>query len=299
MNALLLFVASSPVYFMENGFAVQWYAVRSGIAGAGYERAIELAKTPDDRAARLAMANVDGLAAIARNADEFVTSLGRLPSRAEFDAAKERAVAVAGEIKKAPSLVDRFSKELSSARSTCEGHIARNAGMFAQIAKDLKINEPKASFLVLLVPDAPAPGAATFRSAEGGVCVIGVRSFKRDELFEAVLHEATHAMDDADRTGDNMLGRIRKSLAEHGIESTSPLMRDVPHAVIFAAADSRARQALGKDYVPFGVAHGAYTRMGIVAKVVLEVWTKYVTGAMSADAAVKEIVERCVKVTAV
>lgn len=296
MVALLLLACESPVDFMTNHFGLQWCAIRSGVASAPFEKAVEDAKLQDaDRDTRLAMAVIDGQACIAPSVDVFISNLERLPKRPGFDAAKSKAVRVANEIKRLGTaartkLVESFDTEIGRARESLTMRVEKTPRVFADIAGDLQMKSPKSRFLVLLVPDAPAPGAATYRSVDGGVCVIGVRSFKDDELFESLLHEATHAMDDADTSGDNMLGRVRKALSSRGVSPTDPLMRDVPHAMIFAAAEHRAKLILGKDYVPFGVAHGAYERMGRVATVVRDAWTRYVAGKATADATVEAIV---------
>ena len=103
-----------------------------------------------------------------------------------------------------------------------------------------------------------------------------------------LAHEAAHALDDLSREQDTLLNRLRKALAEANIPSSDPRTRDVPHAVIFAAAAARVGETKGKGYVPYGQAHGAYARMGETAKVVTEIWAK----GGSIEDRVNEIVRR-------
>lgn len=291
----ILVSATLSLSFMQNDFAVEWFAVRSGSAPAAYGAALEVAReVPKDRAGLLAMGAIDGLAAVSRE-DTFLPAIESLPERPEFASARASAKAIAKAILAIPrekrrEFLDGARSKRDAARRSIEAELKAHAGLLDGIAADLGMKVEKAEVLVLLVSNAPSPGAATYRTVEGPVCVVGLASFKPEELMEAVAHEATHALDELTKGQDTLLNKLRKSLVLRGVAATDPLMRDAPHAVVFAAAAARVRAAKGKDYVPYGESHGAYARMGRTATVVNEVWAQSGT----ADEKVAEIVRRLV-----
>lgn len=268
------------VQFVENRFAVEWFAVRTGTAPSAYGKAMDAAKElADDRETIVAMSNVDGLAAQVDSPAGLASMLGRLPDRLEFQGAKSVAKRMADEIGKVPSnerdrLVASSAQRLSHARNLLRNELARHPRLLDDIAADLGIALKDASVRVLLVPAAPRPGAATYRTHSGPICVVGLLGFAEHELLEAMAHEVAHAMDDLSGDQSTLLSRLRKALADANVPSTDPRTRDVPHAVIFAAAAARVEAAKGRGYVPYGEAHGTYSRMGETAKVVNEIWAK-------------------------
>jgi hypothetical protein len=276
----LALAAAITVQFVENPFAVEWFAVRTGTAPSAYARAMDVAKQiADDRETIVAMSSVDGLAAQVETPAALVSMLGRLPDRLEFEGAKSTAKRMADEIGKVPleereKLVASSAQRLSHARNLLRNELGRHPRLLDEIASDLNASLNDASVRVLLVPAAPRPGAATYRTQKGPLCVIGLLGFAEHELLEAMAHEVAHAMDDLSRDQDTLLNRLRKALAEANVPSTDPRTRDVPHAVIFAAAAARVKALKGRGYVPYGEAHGTYSRMGETAKVVIEIWAK-------------------------
>jgi hypothetical protein len=266
------------VQFVENPFAVEWFAVRTGTASSVYARAMDAAKLiADDRETIVAMSSVDGLAAQVETPAALVSLLGRLPDRLEFENAKSTAQRIAEEIGKVPGgerekLVFASAQRLTHARNLLRNELAHYPRLLDDIASDLSVALNDASVRVLLVPAAPRPGAATYRTQNGPLCVVGLLGFAEHELLEAMAHEVAHAMDDLSRDQDTLLNRLRKALAEANVPSSDPRTRDVPHAVIFAATAARVKAVKGRGYVPYGQAHGTYSRMGETAKVVNEIW---------------------------
>jgi hypothetical protein len=292
--------ATVTVQFTTNDFALEWYAVRTNTAPAAYQQAMDVAKeVPDDRTSLLAMNNVDGLAAQSGSPVEFVSLLSHLPDRLEFKNAVNASRQIADEITKVPQENrDEFVKasraRVAHATNLLRSQLQTHSSLLDLIASDLGIKLEPTAIKVLVVTAAPRPGASTFRTTDGPLCVVGLLGFAEHELLEVVAHEATHAMDELSRRQDTLLARLRRSLTEAGVDPTDPRTRDVPHAVVFAAAAARVRGALGDDYVPFGEAHGAYERMGDASKAVNAVWANRGT----TDETVAEIVRRVIGTTA-
>ncbi|MEX2242306.1 MAG: hypothetical protein WD716_00520 [Fimbriimonadaceae bacterium] len=296
MTALLL-LATAKLTFLDNHFAQQWFAVRSGTTVEGYGPAVELARTAGkDRSQMLAMGALDGIASVSPGPSEFRAAIKGSAQRPGFEDAVALATKIADEIEKLgrkgrerlvaaekPAL-DRTKARLNDSASV--------EGAIDLAAKDIGFSQQDPPILVLLVPDAPAPGAATYRTIEGPVCVIGVASFKGDEVVEAVVHEAMHALDERHKDEDSALNRLRKALTSKGVATTDPRYREAPHAVIFATAAYRAKQDIGKGYVPFGVSHGAYERMGEATRAAIEIWERRLGGTQTTDQAIERIVER-------
>jgi hypothetical protein len=249
----------------------------------------------DDRETIVAMSSVDGLAAQAESPAALTTLLGRLPDRLEFQGAKNAAQRIADEIARVPTEArDAFLSSVAPRTTHAVNYLKREfasaPNLLGEIAGDLGVSLDSAVVRVLVVPAAPRPGAATYRTPQGPLCVVGLLRFAEHELLEATAHEAAHAMDELSRGQETFLNRLRKALTEANVPSTDPRTRDVPHAVIFAAVAHRVKAAKGARYVPYGEAHGAYARMGQAARVVNEVWP--MRGAM--DETVGEIVRRIV-----
>jgi hypothetical protein len=296
MTALLL-LATAKLTFLENDFAQQWFAVRSGTAVEGYGPAVELARTAGkDRSQMLAMGALDGFASVSPGPSEFRAAIKGFAQRPGFEDAVALASKIAHEIEKLGRegrerlvAAEKPALDLAKARINDPARIERAIDL---AAKDFGFSQQDPPILVLLVPDAPAPGAATYRTIEGPVCVIGVASFKGDELFEAVVHEAMHALDERDKDGDHALNKLRKALAASGVATTDSRYRELPHAVIFATAAYRAKQAIGESYVPFGASHGAYGRMSEAARGAIGAWDAKLRGEQTTDQAIVDIVKQ-------
>jgi hypothetical protein len=289
----LLVAATISVDFVQNSFADEWFAVRTGTAPAPYAKAMDVAKeVADDRSALAAMGSIDGLAAQAGSSAELVSLLGQLPDRLEFQTVKGVARRVAEEIAKVRLEAREAFKAEYSPRTLHAANLLRKElhaapGLLDKIAGDLEIKLDSVSVRVLIVPAAPRPGAATYRTPKGPLCVVGMLGFAEHELLEAVAHEVTHAMDELSRGQDTVLNRLRKRLEEREVTASDPRYRDLPHALIFVAAAARVAEVKGPRYVPYGEAQGAYLRLGEPARIVRGVWPE-----KKGDEAINEIVRK-------
>lgn len=142
---------------------------------------------------------------------------------------------------------------------------------------------------ILVVPEAPGKGAATYRSAQGPFVVIGAGNFQGPDFVEALLHEVIHAMEVLAPEG-NVLSRLRELLTQYQVDSTT--MRDLTHTVIFVAAALAVQRSYDADHVALGESRGAYSRG-------LETYRQVVEPALRAAAAgqldTKALLERLVQ----
>ena len=145
-----------------------------------------------------------------------------------------------------------------------------------------------ASVQVLLVSQAPRPGAMTLRTAQGPICVVGVAGFEGTLLEEAVLHEAIHAADAAATGG--VLAELRAKLELAGIAKTDPRYRDAVHTIFFVQAAETIRHLADPAHVDYGDARGYYERVGPLAGTVRAAWTSHVRGEITKDEALERIV---------
>lgn len=145
---------------------------------------------------------------------------------------------------------------------------------------------------VFLVASAPEPGAITNRSRQmTAACFVSVRPFAGSTLFEAILHEAAHALEAAAGPESlSVLTRLSEQLTAQGVQPGSPLLRDVPHTLAFVQSAETVRRFLDPAHVPYGVSHGYYAKVPRIAPVVQEVWVEHLDGRLSTDAAVERIV---------
>lgn len=171
---------------------------------------------------------------------------------------------------------------------------AHGPSCIARICELLGMIDPGKTIPVFLVAAAPSPGGFTALSrAHGAVCIVSAESHQGSALTEATLHEAIHALDTHTRQQQppSVLQSLRKGLADAGIAPTDPMMRDVPHTLIFAVAALVTRTSVDASHVPYGDTGGYYAKVPEARDAVLPAFTRYVAGEISAAGLVAEIVK--------
>ncbi len=133
---------------------------------------------------------------------------------------------------------------------------ARLPALLAAAAGTLDLAGPCPRIPVILVPVMPAPGAATFRGADGPFVVTGVDGLAGADLAEVVLHEALHALEAAG--GPGVPARLQEELQRRGADPFT--VRQLPHALLFVVAAQAVRDLMEPTHQPVGRSRGAYDR---------------------------------------
>ncbi|MBX3361966.1 MAG: hypothetical protein KF912_12010 [Phycisphaeraceae bacterium] len=175
---------------------------------------------------------------------------------------------------------------------------AHGPSCIARICELLGMRDPGKAIPVYLVAAAPPPGGFTALSPQfGAVCIVSIDAHQGSALVEATLHEAIHALDTHTRQQQpaSVLQSLRKALADAGVAQTDPLMRDVPHTLIFAVAAHVTRTSVDASHVAYGETGGYYAKVADAREAVLPAFQRYVAGEIDSTALVAEIVKIATK----
>lgn len=257
---------------------------------------------------------LDEYLAKCRNTSEVVRSFERLPETTNFRGKDYPVRTNALRLARAMNGVE--AQFLKIIWPDHQAAIARAAGEFSQtlkpkekecfayIGKHLNLNAaPDMSLPVYLVAEAPYPGGFTY-FLDGGerLVVIDVSRNKGTLLFEALLHEAIHALDGVgSRTPATEMGRsgsilmeVRERLQKAGVPARD--VQDAAHLFVFVQAAATVRQVLAPQHKSYGEVAEVYTRLPRVAAIV-PLWDKYLDGKLSRADALQQIVQEVVTKT--
>ncbi len=150
---------------------------------------------------------------------------------------------------------------------------------------------------VFLVANAPEPGSITGRSRRlTTACFVSVGAYPGSTLLEVILHEATHALEvAAGPDSGSVLDRLRAGLQAQGVKATDPLMRDVPHTLMFVHSGETVRRALDPTHIDYGDSQGYYAKVPDVASVVRTHWMDQLNGQLSTNMAIDRMVAGVLK----
>ncbi|MGD2110125.1 MAG: hypothetical protein PVI86_12145 [Phycisphaerae bacterium] len=166
----------------------------------------------------------------------------------------------------------------------------KQATSFEFMMKHLNMTDPAITIPVYLVFDAPFPGAFTQRGWDGkAVCFVGSQNVEGSQLYETVLHEATHALDVA-TAADNVFATLRDKLTAAGLSRRDHGFRDVPHTLMFVHTAETVRRILDPEHKDYGDTHGYYKRAPKSTDAVRQHWVDYLDGKITQDEALDRIV---------
>lgn len=178
-----------------------------------------------------------------------------------------------------PSLWQEDQERIAAARARWDAQVAAQAAdLLAGHLGSLAIADPKLEVPVYLVAQAPAPGAITHRSGpRRGVCFVAVEGAAGSQLFEIVLHEATHAFDLA--AGDaSAFAELRRALEQAGIDPRDRRHRDLPHTLMFVQSAASIRRFIDPAHRDYGEVSGYYAKLGPGAELVRRRWGEHAEG---------------------
>jgi len=236
----------------------------------------------------LAWGAFEGLLPGCESAADLLAAAARAPEEAQLPGGQSIALR---------ARVQRVAAALVEAEPACAELLAENAGTVALARaswEELVGEQERALFrhhqerlglagLALTIPvyltaHGARPGAVTYFDEDGkGVCFVAVAGRAESELFEVVLHEATHALDLAAGKG-SLLSALRDALGAAGFDQRSRPFHDLPHLLMFLQAAESVRTVLAPEHEDYGQTQGVYARMGPRAAHLRERFAEYATG---------------------
>jgi len=267
--------------------------VAAALAAAALDRALQ---TP------LAWGLLSDMLIGAGTAATFAELCTRLPEEMETHSGplrfREEAIAFATALAAAEpaflsDLWPQRTKQLVAAQADIEASLASaDRPWIPFVLEHLNMEDPQATIPVYLVGDAPWPGAVTHRSRAGGVCFVSIESAAGSQLVETVIHESIHALDSSTGDEPTALNQLREGLHQGGIAAADPLMRNLPHLLIFVQAAETTRRCIVPAHVDYGETQGVYARLHPGAEIVRANWRRYLDGEMDLAKAIRAICDR-------
>jgi hypothetical protein len=177
-----------------------------------------------------------------------------------------------------------------------ENALPHAAAGLAYIIDKFGMRDPAICVPVYLVVEAPPPGAVTHRArGNRGVCFVSTQDLTRMLLMEAMLHEATHALDLATTTTGSVLIDLRNCLVASGFDPQSQAYRDVPHTLMFVQAGETVRRLLDPAHRHYGDISGYYAKVPQATQAVKGAWLSYLDGQTSRQDTIQQIVDEVIR----
>jgi hypothetical protein len=244
----------------------------------------------------------EGILARCRDAEQLLSTFVALPDSLVLRSGKvitvrEQAVRFAETLK---TLEPAFQNEvwpqhleiLDEARArVAETLLPKENECFDYITTHLELGDLDVEVPVYLVVDSPYPHGFTHRIRGGpAVCFIGVTGFGGSQLFEVILHEATHALDVAGGGEGTVFADLEQRLAASGMKRRERPFRDIPHTIIFIHSAETVRRILDPTHQHYGEVGGYYDKVPDIAAIELSLWISYLDGFITRGEALGGIV---------
>ena len=170
---------------------------------------------------------------------------------------------------------------------------------FEYFTRSLGMPDTQYSIPVFLVAETPWPGAFTFwNENKKGTVVISIETNGGSMLYEALMHEAIHALDLETSGNGNVLEDIRTRLKKAGIGENEIAVVQGPHVLVFIQAGETVRRLLDPTHEHYGDVRGVYKYPAIqpLVNVARPVWMAYLDRKISRQDAINQIVEGFIRV---
>jgi hypothetical protein len=168
---------------------------------------------------------------------------------------------------------------------------------FDYVIKHLGMETANYVVPIYLVAEMPWPAAftATGKESGHGACVINVGAKQGSSLFDAILHEAIHALDAETSGAGNVLIEFQNRLMKSGFDKNDFAVRNAPHFLVFIQSIETVRRFLDSSYQPYN--EGVFARPGLQSLISVErpIWTAYLDGKFSRAEALNQMVAALVK----
>ena len=165
------------------------------------------------------------------------------------------------------------------------------ASALEYLVEKLRLNADQQPLSVHFVAEAPPPGGSTSSSRGIGIrSFVGISDYTRSALAEIVLHEVIHALDLRAGNAHHALGMLRKKMLGTGIPPMDPLMRDIPHVVVFIQANETIRRIFDADHSPYGPDSSFHQSTPEASRRVAPNWNAYLDGTLTLEETLETIV---------
>jgi len=307
---------ASHIEYQTHAAAEYWMIARSAASGDApgglileAEKAVEImvAAQAIDPAGSQMWARFDGLFATADSMAEVEAVLERLYSEERFANELPRArietlrrvVVLLRESEasfRAGSWLEREERLEKLAGRLDAWWGDRQAPAIAALFDGLGVADPGGVIPVTLVTVMPAPGAVTVRTLSGAHALVGLADAAGDletlpVLAEKVMHEALHVCDARTRGHGSMMDALRASVQSRKDQLGPRVLRDLPHAWIFAHTSAVMRE-IGGVREADAERKRVFTRLGQNAEHLAKFWPRVRSGAMARSAFLAAIEKR-------
>ena len=168
--------------------------------------------------------------------------------------------------------IDRAAKEITTKLFVHE------AALLRAIEADLGVTQGIDRPIVLtLVGDAPYP--SIFAGDARGTHIasfVRVRGLDGSALFETVLHETIHAVDEITVRSPTALNTLRRVLEQRGLDKSDPAVEMAVNTVTFAEAASLVRRFVDPAHKP--LAESGFYTLYPPAPAIVEAWERHLRG---------------------
>jgi hypothetical protein len=178
----------------------------------------------------------------------------------------------AGPFREHEAEIARAAKDLSS------NFLPKIETILRTVEADMALPGVSRPIVVTLVGDAPYPGVfAADARGRATASFVRVHGIEGGVLWETVLHEALHAIDELTVRSPTALNALRKALASRGMTEADSNVEMVVNTVTFAEAASLVRRFLDPKHRPMGES-GFYT-LYAPARDIVAAWDRHIEGA--------------------
>lgn len=171
----------------------------------------------------------------------------------------------------------------------------------AYVVKHLDLLEPQKPIPIYLVAESPSPGAFTFFLKDGGtIVVINVKN-EGSLLYESVLHEVIHVLEELPGRETVTESSAKKSVfteLSERLQKAGVSERDrgfAGHLLVFAQAAATVKKLLDPNHKPYGEVKTVYARLSHISPFVVPTWNQYLEGKISREQALTQIVDGIAK----
>ncbi|MCG3128151.1 MAG: hypothetical protein CHACPFDD_03027 [Phycisphaerae bacterium] len=176
-------------------------------------------------------------------------------------------------------------------RRLCDELLSRQSACYDFLCRLLDLPPPQRPIPVYLVAVAPRPGGFTHRLRGAGVSFVSIRGNEGPLLRETVIHESIHALDIASAEHPSALNILRGELQQRGVARTDPMLRDLPHTLMFFAAAETIRRCLDPAHRDYGDVAGYYAKVPAATAAIRAHWSDWVAGTQPRAATVRALAD--------